>query len=976
MVIVNPYAKRASASAGSTNKAPHPSKNETQPTQPTTTSAVHKPTMQQQTKTPAPKKSAPPNAVTNVKGTNRKQQLKLELAAIKQQHQQQQAKIALLKEQKKVRKRLKKKQQAGLQQQAPSHPQASQDSNTSHAAVLSQPKSLPTTTGTTITTTKEPSHNSNSTTNNKNDCVSDPLTTSEPTVEQTSKPPSQTNNNSPPQQKQQQEATPSMDASSPYMKLPASSPISSTQPTKPAASPDSLVLEPIPLNAPLAMMAPHNTSTNMDYLGFPATVQLQPMHLPWQSAPSPFPLMMAQHNNLYANLMSQQQQQLQHPLWFPNQGPYDYGTNLPYSQQQPQQGYYLPNPAPPVSAPPQPAPPQKQTISASPCQPGSPYSMTHYLVASPVRLVKPDGGSFGITMTLDSKSNTTNGMRFSVLKVLDPAKQNSRHLEPVLQPQDLILSVNGISTSGKIFSEACALFQQSKLATECVVTIARKRPAVKPPLPVEHYGTLASGVLEALQDPARLLGSARSNKLLRNVLSVAQPKVTPFEYETVLKTRLAHWQQVMDGAANAYWSVRPLTDVRLSELRHRPHHNPKQCRCGSKEHLRVNHPDCPLYQELRLLDSASATSTHSTKEQLDWTQVKKVLDQRTDLKVVEKAYLDKQIRQESEKEADEEELRFVARMTKLQLTQQNQAIRAPSLTAMVLSAVVDLEKQLRDAKLEPLQDKAVPKAAPAKPEEDDSDDDDDDVPLTALGSKRKEAASTTDDSTTKKSRRVTLVRNMYWAKLFHYVSSKWGHVYREPSDEEHAWRWEVFHGQLSESGSKWDVTSGANPRRAGKYSLANVRFLLDDSVAAQLVGATDSSEQQVAMEKLAFACSPATTGVCDELLALIRTLVVEIDGRGIPVLSQDWWTKIDFLLLDEMRDVWGRVVDRIGKHGVSEPIRTQLEDTWKNTEFGWALAENEDDIIYDAREFSEWWNAFCEQRQSASNAQDGIGRFS
>ena len=129
------------------------------------------------------------------------------------------------------------------------------------------------------------------------------------------------------------------------------------------------------------------------------------------------------------------------------------------------------------------------------------------------------------------------------------------------------------------------------------------------------------------------------------------------------------------------------------------------------------------------------------------------------------------------------------------------------------------------------------------------------------------------------------------------------------------------------------------------------------------------------MQCLAYTASPLRTGILDELLALVRSETVSIDSRGIPALTKDWWSKVDFLLLDDMHERFGVRVDPTGRYGVAEKIRTKLDHEWTSTPQGFAYASEPEDTVYDFAEFYQWRTVFEEKQQSQSEGATGVHRF-
>ena len=185
----------------------------------------------------------------------------------------------------------------------------------------------------------------------------------------------------------------------------------------------------------------------------------------------------------------------------------------------------------------------------------------------------------------------------------------------------------------------------------------------------------------------------------------------------------------------------------------------------------------------------------------------------------------------------------------------------------------------------------------------------------------------------------------------------------------------MYHGQLSESGSKWDAN--ANPRKPGAHTLENLRFIVTDEVLTKLEEPASADDpiyiNNVMM--LAHFLSPNKSGIYDELMALIRTKVIEVQSNGIPTLAKDWWSSVDILLLDDMWNRWDVRVDEKNNHGVYSKVRKMLHRKWKRDDVGWAMHPHLDDIVFELDEFDEWRVAYEAKQQSTSEGIHGIGRF-
>lgn len=139
----------------------------------------------------------------------------------------------------------------------------------------------------------------------------------------------------------------------------------------------------------------------------------------------------------------------------------------------------------------------------------------------------------------------------------------------------------------------------------------------------------------------------------------------------------------------------------------------------------------------------------------------------------------------------------------------------------------------------------------------------------------------------------------------------------------------------------------------------------------------DISEQTVEQLCLAaYLLSPASSGLYDELLALVHMGVLEISRTGIPVLAEDWAAKVDYVVLEDMEAAWGTDVDSDGRYCIHQEMRDALEEEWiKTANGGWALASDPEDVIFDPDVLEEWRQFFHGQLEAKANITEGIGRF-
>jgi hypothetical protein len=417
---------------------------------------------------------------------------------------------------------------------------------------------------------------------------------------------------------------------------------------------------------------------------------------------------------------------------------------------------------------------------------------------------------------------------FSTLMVQDASLQNSRRLNDAskhLNPGDIILEIDGRPTAGLTFQQAVGLLKDISRVDEdgvvrCPIILARRRAPVvksrplvsaaksgptnpltrKGPLTIDELVVFVNCMIKSLTDPMRTLGRPLTDDHFLGLTQMNEGlsslsvtyikglwKGISAEVERIVKDNaVAHW--TLEWQKEPHESKVPgvdfISDAQRASLRSLPR-PAKGCRCGASDHEYVNDIKCPLYSNLRhhspsLSDVSNTGGYSSTSSKLP-----------SDLNAVEKAFKDRFVKLRSEQKAQEAEAKFVAQMEEIQLGQRNQAVFAPSLESMVLSGVAELQQVIKDLALDPLPSQhlmqpstlllADTKQAPAI--DDDDSDDDDDVPLAQLGKR----PSKTELIPIKKSREEVSIRHIFLAKLLNALSSKWGHVFSEPSDEEYAW---------------------------------------------------------------------------------------------------------------------------------------------------------------------------------------------
>jgi hypothetical protein len=113
----------------------------------------------------------------------------------------------------------------------------------------------------------------------------------------------------------------------------------------------------------------------------------------------------------------------------------------------------------------------------------------------------------------------------------------------------------------------------------------------------------------------------------------------------------------------------------------------------------------------------------------------------------------------------------------------------------------------------------------------------------------------------------------------------------------------------------------------------------------------------------------------DELLAFIKMEVLEIHPTGIPVVTPDWYSKVDIVLLDDMDRFWGSDADPEGRFCINYEMRDTLEEQWKKSHFGWSTVDDPKDFVFDFEVLDEWRIAFEGRMEERLNIAEGVGRF-
>ncbi|CAJ1959310.1 unnamed protein product [Cylindrotheca closterium] len=455
-------------------------------------------------------------------------------------------------------------------------------------------------------------------------------------------------------------------------------------------------------------------------------------------------------------------------------------------------------------------------------------------------------------------------VNFSVMLVVDTTKQNGyrdkagpEYGTTLLQTGDIVVSIGGTSIANKTFAQACAVFASKSensngFISANLVVARRPKPAPKPlapkltsklsskipkgqkpsndpkgmvlansnqPFQAYEFAAIADSIIRAIHQPSRLLGQHVST------LPAFEPMISMFQKIGTLKSfgfeedqfparsipalqtqwieqsrrmeselRVKHqaqWTKKIE-AEGGFQDVTFSSDAQRSSLRQMPR-PVRGCRCGREDHEYLHDPKCLLYRDICRLVPPNVLSGLLRTDK----KVSKKKD--AGLNTVEKGFKDRLVKLKAIAELEEQEANFVAHMEEVQVKQCKKAVFAPTaLSSMILSAVFELQREFPTNFVHY--------------DEDDSDSDDEEEEVTVSGDKRTAHSSKRPKNKRQKQNAAVpkMINFRYMLRMLQYISKTWGHVYREPSHEEFAWRWELFHGHHSSQG-QWE-SQAKNPR--------------------------------------------------------------------------------------------------------------------------------------------------------------------
>jgi hypothetical protein len=120
---------------------------------------------------------------------------------------------------------------------------------------------------------------------------------------------------------------------------------------------------------------------------------------------------------------------------------------------------------------------------------------------------------------------------------------------------------------------------------------------------------------------------------------------------------------------------------------------------------------------------------------------------------------------------------------------------------------------------------------------------------------------------------------------------------------------------------------------------------------------------------------PSTSGLYDELVALLKIDVLKLDPSGIPCLAMDWYTNVDVVILEDLDRCFGSDADPEGRFCINDELRDTLEEKWVKSEYGWATTDDPSDLVFDYDVIDAWREAFQGEIEEQANLVEGVGRY-
>lgn len=430
----------------------------------------------------------------------------------------------------------------------------------------------------------------------------------------------------------------------------------------------------------------------------------------------------------------------------------------------------------------------------------------------------------------------------------------------------------------------------------------------------------------------------------------------------------ALWKEEADGEEQKISERDFVSDSERSFLRQRPRPT-EGCKCGSKEHQFVNHPDCFLYRNLKKgLDASVLLANETLAKSSERIAKYDALLKNKTLNSIGNAHLQRMKNQLEEQEAERNEAVFVNQMEQIQ-SKLGIAVFAPThKSVMVLSAIASCEEKLVDLSEcdeHPTENKSTrdPKGS------DDSDDesDDDDIPLNAALGKRSATSSKENERKSKTARFSRKVTNFVsLGSILEHISTTWGHVFKDPVPIEEVWsRHCTLKGYTDHSYA---------PQKLSKESSTGYSFELA-KFALSKINAKDKMSDKDKFA-IAYLASDAKTGLLQEIQNCIFAGLVEVKEDGALKMATDWESAISpHILYDMFEGGWSSKDDESNKFCIHPIIRNGLESKWTRTSVGWVNKCFPNRVVVLDEEYIRLRQTFIDKYEEYDATGAGIHQF-
>ena len=84
---------------------------------------------------------------------------------------------------------------------------------------------------------------------------------------------------------------------------------------------------------------------------------------------------------------------------------------------------------------------------------------------------------------------------------------------------------------------------------------------------------------------------------------------------------------------------------------------------------------------------------------------------------------------------------------------------------------------------------------------------------------------------------------------------------------------------------------------------------------------------------------------------------------------------ITSLILEDMERCWGSDPDPEGRFCINHELRDTLEEKWVKSQYGWAMSDDPNDLVFDYDVIDAWREAFQGEMEEQANLAEGVGRY-